>query len=131
MKALGEESREDCLYLNIWAPYEDCDDCNKTSTDSKPVMVFIHSGVFQFGGIGSPDLDPSVLVAEKDIIVVTVQYRLGIFGFGSSINQIENEGFYSLGLQDQAKALEWIYQNIAAFGGDPNQITLAGHGAGV
>ncbi|KPM09051.1 acetylcholinesterase-like protein 1 [Sarcoptes scabiei] len=134
MKGLGDESKEDCLFLNIWTPVaqNQCEDCNETEIDftKKPVMIFIHSGLFQFGGIGSPELDPSFLVAEKKIIVVTVQYRLGIFGFGPSESQSNDQQFRSLGLQDQAKALEWVNRNIERFGGDPQQVTLAGHGAG-
>ncbi|OTF78828.1 acetylcholinesterase-like protein, partial [Euroglyphus maynei] len=131
VKGLGDETKEDCLFLNIWTPFKEDGRNNKTIRKTgRPVLVFIHGGIFQFGGIGSPELDPSLLVAEKDIIVITMQYRLGVFGFGSSVADENNENFRSLGLQDQAKALEWIQKYIKSFGGDPNQVTVVGHGAG-
>ncbi|KAH7636862.1 acetylcholinesterase-like protein [Dermatophagoides farinae] len=131
VKGLGDETKEDCLFLNIWTPFKEDGQNNKTTKmTGRPVMVFIHGGIFQFGGIGSPELDPSLLVAEKDIIVITMQYRLGVFGFGSSVADENNDNFRSLGLQDQAKALEWIHKYIRSFGGDSNQVTVVGHGAG-
>ena len=93
-------------------------------------MVYLHSGLFTFGSIGTPDLDPSNLTVTHDIVVVTVQYRLGALGFASFSPENRRHHFQSVGLQDQVKALEWIVANIALFGGDPEQITLAGHGAG-
>lgn len=115
---------EDCLYLNIWTPGNDFD------SNKKPVLVYLHSGLFSFGSIGSPDLDPSNLTAEHDIVVITVQYRLGAFGFASFKPENGEPNYQSFGLQDQAKALEWIRDNIGAFGGDPKQVTISGHGAG-
>ena len=116
---------EDCLYLNIWTP--DPEESDK----KKPVLVYIHSGLFHYGGIGSWAYDPSNLTAIGDIVVVTVQYRLGLFGFASININGKQEYEESLGLMDQVKALQWIHDNIDAFGGDPEQITLVGHGAGM
>lgn len=102
--------------------------------------MYLHSGLFSFGSIGTPDLDPSALVAAYEVVVITVQYRLGPFGWATfdpqtetgnkTGNHSDQQQSNSLGLQDQAKALEWINQNIAAFGGDPARVTLAGHGSG-
>lgn len=101
--------------------------------------MYLHSGLFSFGSIGSPDLDPTALVAAYEVVVVTVQYRLGPFGWanfestpvdGDNKTTGSTSATESLGLQDQAKALQWISENIGAFGGDRARVTVAGHGAG-
>lgn len=109
---------EDCLYLNIWAP-------SPTPTSPLPVLVLFYGT--DFNGGSSYTHNPSMLVAETNLIVVSVQYRLSIFGFLylNSSNAPGNQG-----LLDQALALQWIKDNIRNFGGDCSRITLFGEGAG-
>lgn len=100
--------REDCLYLNIYVPGR---------PDSKkrlPVLVWIHGGAFYLGNIAS--YDPSPLVATGNVIVVSIQYRLGIFGFLDSGNREEAPG--NVGLHDQVRAIKWIRHHIGPFGGN-------------
>jgi len=121
---LGRMS-EDCLYLNIWKPL--------TQRNEKlPVMVWIHGGGFVVGAGSGPEY-PGDRLARKGMIVVTLNYRLGALGFFVH-EDLEKEspagvsGNY--GLLDQIAALRWIKKNIAAFGGDPERITLFGESAG-
>jgi para-nitrobenzyl esterase len=115
---------EDCLYLNIWTP--------GLEGQNRPVMVWIHGGVFTMGS-GSQDVfDGARLAASEGLVLVTLNYRLGLLGFlnltsltGGYIPACGNEG-----LQDQIAALQWLKENIAAFGGDPENITLFGESAG-
>lgn len=121
------EQGEDCLYLNIWS--------NTNNTDSKkPVMVFIHGGSYGWGGTADPMYDGHNFVADNDeVILVTVGYRTGIMGFidFSSVDGGEDYPESSnLGLLDQAAALKWLNKNIAAFGGDPDNVTVFGESAG-
>lgn len=113
---------EDCLHLNIYAP-------EGGSAGLKPVMVWIHGGAFMAGS-GDP-YDGSALAREGDVVVVTINYRVGVLGF---VNFGEALGLpqipSNLGLRDQIAALEWVQANIAAFGGDPAKVTLAGQSAG-
>jgi para-nitrobenzyl esterase len=108
---------EDSLLLNIHSPAAD--------GARRPVMVFIHGGAFLFGS-GS-DYDGTKFAEEGDIVVVTINYRLGVLGFGdfSALGVPRN-----LGLHDQIAALRWVRENIAAFGGDPDCITIVGESAG-
>ncbi|KYB27545.1 neuroligin-3 [Tribolium castaneum] len=118
---LGHQS-EDCLYLNIYAPYRG----NSGSYRRYPVMVFIHGESFEWNS-GNP-YDGSVLAAYGKVIVVTLNYRLGVLGFlkvGSGDYLKSN-----FGLVDQIAALLWVKENIAEFGGDPDTVTLFGHGTG-
>lgn len=116
---------EDCLHLNIWTPA-------KSGHDKLAVMVWYHGGGYQTGCANDPIFDGERL-AEKGIIVVTVGYRLGILGYYCH-PEMEAESEYgtagNFGLLDQAFALAWIHRNIAAFGGDPEKITIAGQSAG-
>lgn len=120
----GPSSIEDCLYLNVWAP---------SGAHDLPVMVWLHGGAFIFGSGGDKYYAGDHL-AEKGVIVVTLNYRLGPFGF-MALPQLDTEdpdyptsGNY--GLEDQRAALEWVQRNIAAFGGDPKRVTLFGESAG-
>jgi para-nitrobenzyl esterase len=114
---------EDCLYLNVQTPAR--------STVRRPVLVWFHGGAYT-GGMGA-DYDGSSLARDRKLVVVTVNYRLGVFGFlatralsdGAST---KSSGDY--GIEDQRAALEWVHNNIAAFGGDPTQVTIAGQSAG-
>ncbi|CAN7943986.1 unnamed protein product [Ixodes hexagonus] len=117
---------EDCLYLNIWRPVSSClktDSCDKML----PVVVFIHGGAFQWGDSSLFLYDPANFVAMSDVVFVTFNYRLGIFGF-LSLDTADEPG--NIGLWDQNLALKWVQKNIANFGGDPNEVTLSGQSAG-
>lgn len=112
---------EDCLALNIWAPQD---------AQSLPVMVWIHGGSFRFG-TGSLDLYHGDELAKQGVIVVTLNYRLGLFGTFSH-HALRDDGLtdVNFGLLDQIAALQWVRDNIAAFGGDPSNVTLFGESAG-
>jgi para-nitrobenzyl esterase len=119
----GEQS-EDCLYLNVWTPALD--------GKRRPVMVWIHGGAFSIGSSSQPLYDGSVLARRGDVVVVTVNYRLGPLGFlrladvtNGKIPATGNEG-----ILDQVAALQWVRDNIAEFGGDPGNVTIFGESAG-
>lgn len=115
---------EDCLTLNVWAP----DD----GVEGKPVMVWLHGGAF-FYGAGSQDMYDGTAFAEQDVVIVSVNYRLGALGFLAHPElgaQVGNDNPGNFGLKDQIAALEWVQRNIAAFGGDPDNVTLFGESAG-
>jgi para-nitrobenzyl esterase len=116
---------EDCLYLNVWTP--------KTSPDAKlPVMVWIYGGGFQAGATSEPRQEGEHL-AHKGVVVVSMNYRLGIFGFFSHpelTKESPHQASGNYGLLDQAAALRWVRKNIAAFGGDPENVTIFGESAG-
>jgi para-nitrobenzyl esterase len=116
---------EDCLYLNVWTP--------KTSADAKlPVMVWIYGGGFQAGATSEPRQDGEHL-AHKGVVVVSMNYRLGIFGFFSHPELTKESPHHAsgnYGLLDQAAALQWVRKNITAFGGDPENVTIFGESAG-
>ena len=118
---------EDCLYLNIWLNADD-------KTEKKPVMVWIHGGAYVVGS-GSQASYSGVNLVQKqsDIIMLTINYRLNMYGFMdfSSVPGGENFGTAPCnGLLDQAMALRWVHENIAAFGGDPDNVTIFGQSAG-
>ncbi|CAG2116888.1 unnamed protein product, partial [Medioppia subpectinata] len=117
---------EDCLVLNIWAP-NDAKSGNQTATAPlKAVMFWIYGGAYKDGSIFLPTYDGRVL-ATHDIVLVTVNYRVGPFGF---LYGGEETAPGNLGLYDQLLALKWTRENIHLFGGDPNQITIFGESAG-
>ncbi|XP_043558152.1 neuroligin-1 isoform X7 [Chiloscyllium plagiosum] len=116
-----QEQNEDCLFLNIYVPTED----DIRDSGPKPVMVFIHGGSYM-EGTGNI-LDGSVLASYGNVIVITVNYRLGVLGFLSTGDQAAKGNY---GLLDQIQALRWISENIAFFSGDPLRITVFGSGAG-
>ncbi|KAH9387905.1 hypothetical protein TYRP_009105 [Tyrophagus putrescentiae] len=111
---------EDCLYLTVYRPPTE-------STKPRAVMMWIHGGGFETGSIFSVAYDGSYIATMGDVIVVPIQYRLGSFGFlyGQTEDTPGNAGLY-----DQIAALKWIQENIAAFGGDPHQVTVFGESAG-
>lgn len=118
---------EDCLYLNIWK-------ADDASEKKKPVMVWFHGGGFEIGGTSDPGYDFSSFVREnQDVIVITVAYRLGVLGF-LHLSHLEGGADYpdaqNLGLMDQIAALKWVHENIAGFGGDPDNVTIFGESAG-
>ncbi|CAM5572674.1 carboxylic ester hydrolase [Streptomyces spiroverticillatus] len=106
---------EDVLTLNIWA---------QEGSSVVPVLVWLHGGAYTFGSCAQPDFDGTVL-ARAGLVVVTLNYRLGFEGFGQVPGFPENRG-----LLDQLAALRWVAANIAAFGGDPDRVTVAGQSAG-
>ena len=113
---IGPES-EDCLTLNIWTPAID--------NGKRPVMFWIHGGSFLTGGSMSPIFDGSALTRRGDIVVVTINYRLGALGYLYIPDVTAN-----VGQLDQILALEWVHENIELFGGDPANITIFGESAG-
>jgi carboxylesterase 2 len=122
----NEAIAEDCLYMNIWAP------ANATSTSKLPVYVWIYGGRFELGSGSVPAYDGSHL-ASKDIIVVNFNYRMGPFGFLAHPDLSEESGHNSsgnYGLLDQIQALTFLRSEIAAFGGDPDRMTVGGQSAG-
>lgn len=118
----ASEQSEDCLFLNVWTPATD---------GSRPVMVWIHGGAFQFGSGSTPWYDGSRFVQHGDVVLVTINYRLGPLGFMFLDELFDGfSGSGNLGIADQVAALEWVRDNIAGFGGDPNDVTIFGESAG-
>ncbi|HEY4327697.1 MAG TPA: carboxylesterase family protein [Mucilaginibacter sp.] len=116
---------EDCLYLNVWTPA-------KSTGEKLPVLVYFYGGGF-VAGDGSEARYDGQSMAQKGIVALTVNYRLGIFGFLSHPELTKESPHHAsgnYGLLDQNAALRWVKANIAAFGGDPNKITIAGESAG-
>ncbi|XP_072492072.1 cocaine esterase-like [Notamacropus eugenii] len=112
-------SSEDCLYLNVYVPV------HAKEGDRLPVMVWIHGGGFIFGG-GSIH-DSSILSASQNVVVVNIQYRLGVLGFFSTGDEHAPGNW---GYLDQVAALRWVQENIGHFGGDPGRVTIFGESAG-
>jgi para-nitrobenzyl esterase len=120
---LGEGTRadEDCLFLNVWAP---------SGRRELPVLVWVHGGAYIFGSGSQPLYDGRVLAGDG-VVVVTLNYRLGALGFLELGGLGGHERFdTNLGIRDVLRALEWVRDNIAGFGGDPGQVTLFGESAG-
>jgi carboxylesterase type B len=117
---------EDCFFLNVWTPYlpNPKADCGKKL---KPVMFWIHGGAFISGTGSDTTFDGANLASRGDVVVVTINYRLGTLGF-LALDDGKTKGNY--GLADQITALDWVRRNIKDFGGDPNQITIFGQSAG-
>ena len=115
---------EDCLYLNVWTPA-------RSASDRLPVMVWIYGGAFVGGHTGIPLYDGARL-AEKGVVLVSIAYRLGAFGFLAHPDLTRESGKASgnYGIQDQIAALQWVRDNIATFGGDPDRVTIFGESAG-
>ncbi|MBN1481282.1 carboxylesterase family protein [candidate division KSB1 bacterium] len=125
MKFRSERMSEDCLYLNVWAPA-------RKSAEGLPVLVYFYGGGFVAGDGSEPRYDGASM-AKKGMIALTVNYRLNIFGFFAH-PELSAEAPYkasgNYGLLDQNLALQWVQKNIAAFGGDPHRVTIAGESAG-
>ncbi|MFL6027262.1 MAG: carboxylesterase/lipase family protein [Friedmanniella sp.] len=122
-RRLGTGASEDCLYLNVYAPV-----AARTDGRPRPVLVWVHGGAFSNGAGALYDGAP--LAEQGDVVVVTVNYRLGVFGFVDFAAVLDADVPANLGLRDQLAALTWVRDNIAAFGGDPAQLTVAGESAG-
>ena len=123
---LGAPQGEDCLTLNVWASSD------TTAGDGKPVMVWVHGGAYILGSASQPLYDGRVLAGGGEAIVVTANYRLGALGFLdlSEFDTPRRRFDSNLGLRDVLAALHWVRDNIAAFGGDPNRVTVFGESAG-
>lgn len=116
---------EDCLYLNVWTPA-------KSDKERLPVLVYFYGGGFAAGDGSEPRYDGESM-AKKGIVALTVNYRLGVFGFMAHPELTKaspHKASGNYGLMDQQAALQWVKQNIGAFGGDPNRVTIAGESAG-
>jgi len=116
---------EDCLYLNVWTG-------SKSGKDKRPVIVWIHGGGFRGGGAACPIYDGEAL-AKKGVVFVSINYRVGVFGFLAHPDLTKESDSHSSGnyaLLDMIAALKWVQQNIAAFGGNPNNVTIEGQSAG-
>ena len=117
---------EDCLYLNVWKAAD--------GAVNKPVLVWIHGGAFEIGGTVEPGQEGHNFIEENpDFILVSVEYRLNVFGF-LHLSHLPDGADYpdaqNLGLMDQLMALKWVHENIAGFGGDPDNVTIWGESAG-
>jgi para-nitrobenzyl esterase len=123
--SLGASTSEDCLYLNVWAPAHH-------SPEKLPVMVWVHGGGYTFGADSQP-LYEATNLSRRGVIVVGMNYRLGALGFLAhpALNAESEKGVSgNYGLLDQIEALRWVQKNIAAFGGDPQRVTVFGESAG-
>ncbi|MEM7411009.1 MAG: carboxylesterase family protein [Myxococcota bacterium] len=117
-----DRQSQDCLTLNVWTPAPD--------SGRRPVLVWIHGGAFTMGAGSGGLYDGRRLAKRGDVVVVTINYRLGVLGFLNH-PELRALGFESnLGLRDQIRALEWVRENIAGFGGDPDNVTIFGESAG-
>ncbi|ORV83179.1 carboxylesterase/lipase family protein [Mycolicibacterium iranicum] len=123
---LGAPQGEDFLVLNVWAP------SGAQPGDDKPVMVWVHGGAYVLGSASQPLYHGRALATGGDVIVVTVNYRLGALGFLelSTVGDDTRRFATNVGLRDVLAALQWVRDNIAAFGGDPRRVTLFGESAG-
>ena len=126
-QVMGSDSRpksEDALSLNVWTPGVE---------GQRPVMVWIHGGAFQFGAGSTPWYDGTKFAVNGDVVLVTINYRLGPLGFMYLAGCCDDPALASsgnLGLLDQVAALEWVQECIGAFGGDPSNVTIFGESAG-
>lgn len=117
-KDAGTKGSEDCLALNMWTQ-------SLNQTALKPVLVFFYGGRFTIGNTNTPFHEGQRLAQAEDVVVITLNYRLNVFGFPGIPNEPQN-----LGLRDQRLAVEWIRDNCAAFGGDAQRITILGQSSG-
>ena len=126
VKMMGASANvgEDCLYLNVWT-------AAKNAGEKRPVMVWIHGGAFVGGMTGTPMFDGTKF-AQKGVVLVSVAYRLGVFGFMAhpELSSESGKGSGTYGIQDMIAGLQWVKNNIAQFGGDPACVTIFGESAG-
>jgi len=121
----GPGMSEDCLYLNVWTPA-------KSENDRIPVLVWIYGGAFNFGSTSDPIYNGANL-AKKGVVLVSIAYRVGLLGFFSHPELSAESSHHvsgNYGILDMIDGLKWVKKNIAAFGGDPNKITIFGESAG-
>ena len=122
--AAGSRQSQDCLYLNVWTP--------KIDNARRPVMVWIHGGAFILGSGSTAMYGGERLASRGDVVVVTINYRLGALGFlrWDGVGRDGDRPPTNLGIRDQIAALEWVRDNIEVFGGDPENVTVFGESAG-
>src|SRR5215831_8061798 len=123
--AAVQKMSEDCLYLNVWT-------AAKSAADKRPVMVWIYGGGYDTGSGSQPEYDGETL-AKKGAVVVTLNYRLGLFGFFSYpelTKESDRRGAANFGVMDAIAALQWVQKNISQFGGDPKRVAIFGESAG-
>ena len=118
---------EECLYLNVWKTAD-------TGAEKKPVIVWIHGGAYEVGSTAEPREEGTAYVQENpDIVFASIEYRLGVYGFLHLSHLPDGKDYpdaQNLGIMDQMMALKWIHENIAFFGGDPDNVTIIGESAG-
>ncbi|NCG36816.1 MAG: carboxylesterase family protein [Actinobacteria bacterium] len=121
LPATGYATNEDCLFLNVYTPAPD--------NAARPVLIWIHGGSYMTGRGATVDGGP--FARNGDIVVVSINYRLGLLGF-MELGHLDPElaGSHNNGIRDQIAALRWVHDNIAVFGGDPTRVTIAGESAG-
>lgn len=121
--ATGPGTSEDCLVLNVWTPAKD--------NGKRPVMVWLHGGGFSSGSGGSPWYDGTHLCQREDVVVVTINHRLNVFGY-CYLDHLDEDfaGSSSAGMLDITLALKWVQDNISQFGGDPNRVMIFGESGG-
>jgi para-nitrobenzyl esterase len=114
---------EDCLTLNVWAPVD---------AANRPVIVWIHGGGYRMGSSSMPAYDGRNFAAVGQVVMVSINYRLGVLGFAAHLDLRDPEtgAFANWAIQDQILALRWVKENIAAFGGDPDRVTVMGESGG-
>ena len=125
MQGNGNTSSEDCLYLNVWT-------AAKSANEKRPVMVWIYGGGYNTGS-GSQAMYDGEALAKKGAVIVTLNYRLGVFGFFSYpelTKESDRRGAANFGVMDAIAALQWVQKNINQFGGDPKRVTIFGESAG-
>ena len=122
ISASAAQQSQDCLYLNVWTPGAD--------NRRRPVMVWLHGGAFVLGSGSSGMYSGAQLARSGDVVVVTINYRLGVLGFLNLCEIHPGRTVANAGLLDQIAALEWVRDNIEAFGGDPENVTVFGESAG-
>jgi len=120
-RATVERFSEDCLYLNIWSPAAD--------GEKRAVLLYIHGGSFVEGAGSDQEYDGTKLASEGDIVLVTINYRIGAIGF-MDFSFFGDDFTANCGLWDIIAALKWVKENIGAFGGDPDNVTVCGQSAG-
>lgn len=125
-------SSEDCLYLNVWTGADTALEGEPEQSEQRPVMVWFHGGALTRGS-GAIDTYNGSRLAQKGVVLVTVNYRLGVFGYFAHPELVAESPEFSAGnygILDQIQALRWVQENIAAFGGDPDNVTVFGESAG-
>ncbi|PPQ86200.1 hypothetical protein CVT25_006905 [Psilocybe cyanescens] len=125
--AQGTVGSEDCLFLNVYTPFLPSGSSSSSTKALRPVLFWIHGGGFTGGEASDGIFDGGNMVSRGDVVVVSIQYRLGTLGFLALDDGVTNGNY---GIADQITALQWVQTHIAAFGGDPSQVTIYGQSAG-
>lgn len=129
MKFRFPKTSENCLYLNVWSPVKP----SEAKKEHLPVLVYFYGGGFQAGDGSEYRYDGESMARNKGIVTVTANYRLNVFGFfayPALAKESPHHAAGNYGLLDQVQVLRWVKKNIAAFGGDPNKVTIDGESAG-